>query len=632
MSSPGTQPPVLPEMFGPYRIVRPLGKGGMGAVYLARDTRLDRDVAIKVCTIVENPTALERFRREAKAAAGLAHTNLCPVYEFDVRDGVAYLTMAFVEGPTLSHWVKQRGKLSQRDAARLVAKLAIAMDVAHDAGVIHRDLKPSNVVINKKNEPVILDFGLARQMDDASTRLTQQGAIYGTPSYMAPEQAGGDPEKIGPAADIYSLGVILYELLTGRVPFEGTFTSVIGQLLTNAPTPIRQLNPAVDPALEAICLRALNKNPKDRPPNMKEFARLLAKLAPSLSGAAVAVPDASAMAATKATAATSPAPPRRDESATRKASGPPLPDYIPLPLNDAAEIVQLPLTPSKAPPPLPPRRRDDTHRDRPRRQPAPTNALPWIIGGIVAGVMLIALVVVLIVVLRKGDSDSDSGSGSSSSSGDSSPSLSMAANRTRSQNNLKQIGLAMHNYHQTYGTFPPASLPPSAFPGDKAAQPLYSWRVAILPFIEEDPLFAQWNRNERWDGPSNSALHTRMPKLYQLPGKSDTTQTYYQVFVGNGTAFGPGGGVRMTDIKDGTSNTILVVESSTPVLWCAPYDIPFVESVNGLNPSLYGGHFGKSVNVLMADGTCRIISHSFSPFEFQNAVLIADGQLINWPD
>jgi serine/threonine protein kinase len=153
MSSTEINPPVLPEQFGPYRIVRPLGKGGMGAVYLARDTRLDRDVALKVCTLADNATALERFRREAKAAAALSHQHLCPVYEFDVRDGIAYLTMAYVEGPTLSSWVAKRGGLSQRDAARMVAKLALAMQAAHDAGVVHRDLKPANVSSIRRASP-----------------------------------------------------------------------------------------------------------------------------------------------------------------------------------------------------------------------------------------------------------------------------------------------------------------------------------------------------------------------------------------------------------------------------------------------------------------------------------------------
>jgi formylglycine-generating enzyme required for sulfatase activity/serine/threonine protein kinase len=269
--------PLLPVQFGPYTDVRPLGKGGMGAVYRAHDPRLRREVVLKVCLRDDNPEALERFRREGRAAAGLAHTNLCPVYEFDVRDGIAYLVMAFVEGPTLSEWVGQRGGLSQREATLLVAKLAAAMQVAHDSGVVHRDLKPSNIIINKRGEPVILDFGLARQLDDPASRLTQQGAIYGTPAYMAPEQAGGDPAQVGPAADVYSLGVILYELLTGEVPFTGPLRSVLARLLTEPPKPLHWLNPAVHPTLEEICLKALAKEPEERQHSMTELATSLSE-------------------------------------------------------------------------------------------------------------------------------------------------------------------------------------------------------------------------------------------------------------------------------------------------------------------------------------------------------------------
>jgi serine/threonine protein kinase len=265
---------VLPEQFGPYRIVKPLGKGGMGSVYLARDTRLDRDVALKVCTLANNPQAQERFRREAQAAARLSHPNLCPVFEYDVRAGLAYLTTAYIDGPTLGDWVRQRGGLPQRDTAMLVARLALAMQAAHEAGVLHRDLKPGNIVVNKKGEPVILDFGLARQQDDPATRLTQEGTVYGTPAYMAPEQAGSDPARIGPACDIYSLGVILYELLTGDVPFRGRVFAVLSQLLNTAPEPLRKRNPAVDPALEAICLQG-GKDPAHRFPSMTAFARAL---------------------------------------------------------------------------------------------------------------------------------------------------------------------------------------------------------------------------------------------------------------------------------------------------------------------------------------------------------------------
>ncbi len=332
MSSSGSQTSALPQQFGPYRILRPLGKGGMGTVYLARDTRLDRDVALKVCTLVDNPQTLQRFRIEAKAAASLSHTNLCPVYEFDVRDGIAYLAMAFVEGPTLNAWVTQRGGVSQREAAVIVAKLALAMQVAHDAGVLHRDLKPANVIISKKGEPVILDFGLARQLDDAGTRLTQQGAIYGTASYMAPEQAGGDPTQIGPACDVYGLGVMLYELLTGEVPFQGSMMAVLSQLLNNPPQPVRARKPSVDATLESICMKALAKDPADRQRSMKELAKALAQIARTVPATAKKsgpppLPSAGSI-------------PTHPDVSRRKTTPPTLattaPDVIDLPLNSAA--------------------------------------------------------------------------------------------------------------------------------------------------------------------------------------------------------------------------------------------------------------------------------------------------------
>ncbi len=166
-------PLTLPEQFGRYRILRPLGQGGMGAVYLARDTRLDRDVALKVCTLVENPKALERFRREAKAAAALRHPNLCPLYDYDVHDGIAFITMAFIDGPSLNKWIAGH-PLDMRGIGKLMYKLALAMQAAHDGGVIHRDLKPGNIVMDSKGEPIVLDFGLALLTDCAN-----QGDAYG---------------------------------------------------------------------------------------------------------------------------------------------------------------------------------------------------------------------------------------------------------------------------------------------------------------------------------------------------------------------------------------------------------------------------------------------------------------------
>jgi serine/threonine protein kinase len=643
MSSTEINPPTLPDQFGPYRIVRPLGKGGMGAVYLARDTRLDRDVALKVCTLADNATALERFRREARAAASLSHQHLCPVYEFDVRDGIAYLTMAYVEGPTLSTWAAKRGGLSQRDAARLVAKLALAMQVAHDGGVVHRDLKPANVIINQKGEPVILDFGLARQMEDARTRLTQVGAIYGTPSYMAPEQAGGDPELIGPASDVYSLGVILYELLTGRVPFEGPLTAVLGQLLSMPPIPPRKYNPLVDATLEAICLKALAKSPAERPRSMRDFARALAKIAPGLSAAA-AMPDPRLQPTTQATSATSPEarPVNKPGSGGPAGTTPVAPldaELVALPVPAPPEIVALPVArPLKAPapPPLPPgtttapRRRSGAAEEwvRPRREPETGHQLAWIIGGLVAFVVLLAGVIILVVMLRRGDSsDSDDADHGFGSNGDSP--MANAANRTQSQNNLKQIGLALQSYHEANGMFPPAVIGAMGVKG----RPPVSWRVAILPYIEEDPLYREWNFDEPYDGPNNRKLWSRMPKTYQLPGKSaDSTETYYQGFVGKGTVFDNPLGTRIAQIKDGTSFTIMVVEAKDPVVWCAPDDIPFSERPEGFDLHQVGGHYGKSVSVLLCDGTVRTVRHTMSPLDFQHAIIIDDGNVFDWPE
>ena len=282
MTSTPVSPIALPEMFGPYRILRPLGKGGMGTVYLAFDTRLDREVALKICHVSENTTALERFRREAKAAATLSHPNLCPVYEYDVRDGIAYLTMAFIEGQTLREVLAERGTLPPDEAVRMVVKLARAMQSAHDAGVIHRDLKPANIALNRKGEPIILDFGLARQTDEAATRVTRPGMFVGTLSYMAPEQLDDAVGALGPRSDIYSLGVILYELLTGKVPFKGPIAAMVFKVIHVEPEPPSQRNPAVDDELEAVCLKALAKNPANRFPSMIDFAEALSDSAPTV--------------------------------------------------------------------------------------------------------------------------------------------------------------------------------------------------------------------------------------------------------------------------------------------------------------------------------------------------------------
>ena len=284
----GRRPPddEPPPEFRRYRIKRELGRGGMGAVYLARDQQLDRDVALKVptATAAEDPDVRARFLREGRAAATLQHPNLCPVFdagEEPVPGGGTrpYLTMAYLSGRSLDD--APAGPLPIRNAVKLIARLADAMAHAHARGVIHRDLKPANVMLDDRGRPRITDFGLARRDAgvDGGARLTRAGASLGTPAYMSPEQILGEQQKIGPKTDIYSLGVMLYELLTGRPPFEGTATAVVGQALTRDPTPPSALRPEVDPALEAIWRRMTARDPAERYDDMHAVrAALLAYL------------------------------------------------------------------------------------------------------------------------------------------------------------------------------------------------------------------------------------------------------------------------------------------------------------------------------------------------------------------
>jgi predicted Ser/Thr protein kinase len=267
----------LPERFGRYRILKLLGRGGMGAVYLARDTQLDRDVALKVPRFDANAeaNALSRFQQEARSAATLHHPNICPVFDVGAIDGVHFLTMAFIEGKPLEQWIRAGKPLTPRQIAALVRKLALALHEAHRKGVIHRDLKPANIMMDRRAEPVIMDFGLARRCQGGDARLTQAGALMGTPAYMAPEQVSGDLDAMGPACDIYSLGMILYELLAGRTPFTGDVMAILTRVLLEEPPRPSAFRPGVDPELERICMRALAKKPADRFASMADFAAAL---------------------------------------------------------------------------------------------------------------------------------------------------------------------------------------------------------------------------------------------------------------------------------------------------------------------------------------------------------------------
>ncbi|MGE3807787.1 MAG: protein kinase [Gemmataceae bacterium] len=266
----------LPEVFGRYRIKERLGKGGMGAVFLAHDTELDRPVAIKVpiFSAHDSSDVLDRFRREARAAATLTHPNLCPVYDVGAIDGIHFIAMAYIEGKSLAARLHGGVLLPQDAVAAFIRQLAVALEEAHRKGVVHRDLKPANIMINERQEPIIMDFGLARRLHKQDERLTAAGAIIGTPAYMSPEQVEHSSD-IGPSTDIYSLGVIMYELLTGKLPFHGSAAAILGRIMVETPARPSQLRPELDPALEAICLKAMARKIADRYATMDEFAQAL---------------------------------------------------------------------------------------------------------------------------------------------------------------------------------------------------------------------------------------------------------------------------------------------------------------------------------------------------------------------
>jgi formylglycine-generating enzyme required for sulfatase activity/predicted Ser/Thr protein kinase len=267
----------LGTLFGRYRVERVLGTGGMGIVYLAEDLRLGRHVALKISKFdVDGKLHLiERFRREARTMALVLHRHLCPIYDVAEQDGQHYLTMAFIDGETLGQALKRGATFSTRQIAELVRKLALALEAAHQAGVVHRDLKPANVMLDRSGEPIIMDFGLAWMVHETDSRVTQSGAIIGTPAYMSPEQAEGGPDKIGAASDIYSLGAMLYELLAGRPIYAGSVTHVLYQLRHDDPTRPSVIRRDIDPQLEAICWKAISRRPEDRYATAGEFAEAL---------------------------------------------------------------------------------------------------------------------------------------------------------------------------------------------------------------------------------------------------------------------------------------------------------------------------------------------------------------------
>lgn len=276
-SSPSGSSPARPgtvlRYFGDYELLEEIARGGMGVVYKARQVRLNRIVAVKMILSgdLASTEDVRRFHSEAEAAAKLSHPGIVPIYEVGEHEGQHFYSMGFVEGESLSRQINQ-SPLSALDAARLIRQAALAVQYAHVAGVIHRDLKPANILIDGDGQPLVTDFGLAKQIE-VDRSLTPSGDVIGTPSWMPPEQALGQTAAVREPADIYSLGAVLYAALTGRAPFQTDNTmDTLLQVIEREPVPPRQLNPAVPIDLETICLKCLQKERRRRYGSMQELA------------------------------------------------------------------------------------------------------------------------------------------------------------------------------------------------------------------------------------------------------------------------------------------------------------------------------------------------------------------------
>jgi serine/threonine protein kinase len=270
------------KQFGQYQIVAPLGEGGMAAVYKAYQPAMERHVAIKVLPrhMTSSAEFVNRFRREARLVAQLQHPHILPVFDYGEQDGYPYIVMPFVVSGTLADVLRSR-PLSLSEASRTTTQVGDALGYAHARGIIHRDIKPSNVLIDERGNCLLTDFGLAR-MAEAGEQLTTSGAIMGTPAYMSPEQGMG--ATIDARSDIYSLGIVLYEMVTGRVPYIAeTPVAVVYKHIQDPLPPVHKFNPGLPESIELVLLKALAKDPQDRYQTAEDFVHAIQTAIPDTS-------------------------------------------------------------------------------------------------------------------------------------------------------------------------------------------------------------------------------------------------------------------------------------------------------------------------------------------------------------
>jgi tRNA A-37 threonylcarbamoyl transferase component Bud32 len=277
----------VPDSIGRYVILMKVGTGAMGTVYRAHDPQLDRLVAVKVPRmdkVTSNRAKFtERFLREARHAASVRHPHICPIYDAGQHEGQPYVVMAYVDGHPLDFRLMGSGRFEDvREAVRVAIQVAHALEAIHHHGIIHRDLKPANILLDRSGQVLLTDFGLAREIE-LSEKLTMDGIVVGTPSYMSPEQATGENSNLGPATDLYSLGIVLYEMFTGKLPFRGSVCEILRKIAVENPASPAQHRPDLDPRLAALVLKSIAKIPAERFESAAVFADALQKWLDSAS-------------------------------------------------------------------------------------------------------------------------------------------------------------------------------------------------------------------------------------------------------------------------------------------------------------------------------------------------------------
>ncbi|XSG76204.1 Stk1 family PASTA domain-containing Ser/Thr kinase [Herpetosiphon llansteffanensis] len=320
-----------------YQLERKLGQGGMATVYLGRDLRLNRPVAIKVLhgQYASDEQFLRRFKHEADAAAQLGHPNIVRVYDIGAEGDFHYIVMEYVEGTDLKEIIELQAPLPVPRTLAIVRQIAEALQAAHDSGLVHRDVKPQNVLIDSNDYARLSDFGIAKSKQ--SSALTDPGTTFGTADYLAPEQAQGLGAT--PLSDVYALGVLTYEMLTGRLPFSGDSPLAVAlQHIQAAPPALRNYNPSIPPQLEAIVLQAMSKDPAQRPQSARAFAELLRLYRERGNQATMAVPSANAGRLPAAQEPAEARPPRQQpapQARPRQNYAPPLAAQQPVPMNQS---------------------------------------------------------------------------------------------------------------------------------------------------------------------------------------------------------------------------------------------------------------------------------------------------------